>query len=328
MDPAPNPGSMLRPDLEPVTRRLRPRGPDGRLLSRLRQLVPRIPPPRPMRQYNHSPTYQCFGDFFYVDLRRQNPPSDVEGQDHPLENRQHHSVGVCQERGGDMQSPNPGDSSKDSNQGSSDVICLLPVYVPLEENILADAASRFLEIPAWHLHHSVFRAISTRWGLPSIDLFATQASKQTHRFFSWDASDRPDAVDALAQKWDFTLAFAFPPTPLLKSDEETRDVEGDIHLYHPILILTLDVLEVCRLPFFDDLVTDLRTGKPPPILRNLRLVAWRISGGAKASTTSPSTLAISSRLGGVDPQKNATIEPGSTSRTSFTPPEFHSIAQV
>jgi hypothetical protein len=49
-----------------------------------------------------------------------------------------------------------------------------------------------------------------------VSLFASNASKQTQRFFSWDASDNPEAVYALSQKWDFSLEYAFPPIPLLK----------------------------------------------------------------------------------------------------------------
>jgi hypothetical protein len=59
---------------------------------------------------------------------------------------------------------------------------ILPVYIPTEENILADAASRFQEIPDWRLHPNVFQAIAARWGLPVIDLFASNTSKQTKRF--------------------------------------------------------------------------------------------------------------------------------------------------
>jgi hypothetical protein len=85
---------------------------------------------------------------------------------------------------------------------------ILLVFIPTGENILADAASRFQEIPDWQLHPSVFRAISARWDPPSTDLFTSRASKQTHHFFSWDAADNPEAVDALSQKWDFTLAYS------------------------------------------------------------------------------------------------------------------------
>jgi hypothetical protein len=58
-------------------------------------------------------------------------------------------------------------------------VCLLSVYIPMGENILADATSRFQKIPGWHLHPFVFQAIAARWGLPKIDLFASNASKQT-----------------------------------------------------------------------------------------------------------------------------------------------------
>jgi hypothetical protein len=61
---------------------------------------------------------------------------------------------------------------------------ILPVFIPTGENILADAASQFQEIPDWQLHPFVFRAITARWGLPMIDLFASNASKQTQRFYS------------------------------------------------------------------------------------------------------------------------------------------------
>jgi hypothetical protein len=93
---------------------------------------------------------------------------------------------------------------------------ILPVYIPTGENILADAASRFQEIPDWHLHPFVFQAIAARWGLPEIDLFASNTSKQTQRFYSWDAFDNPEGVDALSQRWDFPLAYAFLPIVLLK----------------------------------------------------------------------------------------------------------------
>jgi hypothetical protein len=83
-------------------------------------------------------------------------------------------------------------------------VCILPVFIPTGENILADAASRFQEISGWQLHPSVFRAILARWGAPTIDLFTSRASKQIQHFFSWDTFDNPEAIDALSKKWDFT----------------------------------------------------------------------------------------------------------------------------
>jgi hypothetical protein len=74
---------------------------------------------------------------------------------------------------------------------------ILPVYFPTGENILADSVFCFQKIPNWHLHPLVFLVISARWGLSMIDLFASNISKQTQRFYSWDASENP-GVDALS----------------------------------------------------------------------------------------------------------------------------------
>jgi hypothetical protein len=70
----------------------------------------------------------------------------------------------------------------------------------LEENIQADAASRFQSIPNWHLSPKVFDLISSVRVLPLIDLFVSRRSAQTRRFFAWNAADRPEAIDALSQR--------------------------------------------------------------------------------------------------------------------------------
>jgi hypothetical protein len=93
---------------------------------------------------------------------------------------------------------------------------LLPAFILSEENVQADAASRFQLVPDWHLAPTVFLQISTLWGPPQIDLFVSRQSAQTQRFFSWRAADAPEAIDPLSLRWDFALAFLFPPIPLLK----------------------------------------------------------------------------------------------------------------
>jgi hypothetical protein len=49
-----------------------------------------------------------------------------------------------------------------------------------------------------------------------IDLFASNAYKQTKLFYSWNTFDNPEGVNALSQRWDFPLMFPFPPIALLK----------------------------------------------------------------------------------------------------------------
>jgi hypothetical protein len=93
---------------------------------------------------------------------------------------------------------------------------IMPAFIPSEENLQADAASRFQLVPDWHLDPRVFRQISSLWGPPQIDLFTSLQSMQTTRFMSWRAADSPEAIDALSMRWDFALAYLFPPIPLLK----------------------------------------------------------------------------------------------------------------
>jgi hypothetical protein len=93
-------------------------------------------------------------------------------------------------------------------------------------------------------------------------------------------------------------------------------------------LLMLKVLEVRRLPFMEVLVTDLTTGKPPPILHNLHLVAWRISGGSTPSRSFLAAPEISTRQGGANPQRIDTTEPGNPLRNIFVPPTFHLIKLV
>ncbi|CAJ0915455.1 unnamed protein product [Ranitomeya imitator] len=54
-----------------------------------------------------------------------------------------------------------------------------------------------------------------KWGLPEIDLFASRQNAKVEAFFSLNPRDGSRGVDALAQEWNFRLAYAFPPIPIL-----------------------------------------------------------------------------------------------------------------
>ena len=166
---------------------------------------------------------------------------------------------------------------------------ILPVFLPSEENLLADAASRFQQLPDWHLHPAAFKMLTDRWGLPDIDLFATSASTHLPTFFAWGDDSCALALDALAQPWEFRLAYAFPPPPLLpRTIEKIRRSSGTFLLITPHwptqkwvpMLLDLPVIDVCRLPTWEQLLVDLQTGLPPPTGVALRLVAWLISGAS------------------------------------------------
>ncbi|CAJ0954786.1 unnamed protein product [Ranitomeya imitator] len=63
----------------------------------------------------------------------------------------------------------------------------------------------------WSLNGDVFNQFVCRWGRPVVDLFATRDNKKVKNFCSLNPRENPLAVDAFLIKWDFTLAYAFPP---------------------------------------------------------------------------------------------------------------------
>jgi hypothetical protein len=167
---------------------------------------------------------------------------------------------------------------------------ILPAFISSEENVQADAASRFQLVPDWHLDPQVFHLILTLWGPPQIDLFVSRRSAQTMRFRFWRATDHPEAIDALSMRWDFTLAFLFPPIPLLKRVVRKLELsKGIFLLVNPYWeaqtwfgsLQALQVVDVRRLPFHNDLVIDLLTGEPPLSLERLFLVIWKILGSRR-----------------------------------------------
>jgi hypothetical protein len=189
---------------------------------------------------------------------------------------------------------------------------VLSAYIPSEENLQADTASRFQLVPDWHLDTNVFRQMVSLWGTPQIDLFVSRQSAQVARFMSWRAADFPEAIDALSMRWDFSLAFLFPPIPLFKRVVRKLEVSRGVFLlvtpYWEVQtwfasLQSLPVLEVRRLPFHDALLVDLATGEPPPSLELLFLVVWRICGGLGESTPSQTGLSGLLQQHGTNPQR-------------------------
>jgi hypothetical protein len=256
-------------------------------------------------------------------------PSTINAPDvHPLENRQHHGTGPHPEGRRPQRKGSPRGGRKDPPSCS-------PAFIPSEENIQADAASRFQSIPDWQLAPRVFHQISSLRGPPLINLFASRRSAQMRRFFAWNAADNPETIDALSQKWDFNLAYLFPPIPVLKRViRKLESSRGTYLLVTPYWdaqtwfasLQALAVEDVRRLP--TSAVIDLTTWDPPSNLVRLFLVVWTISGCVGESTPSRIDNLISSRQDGSDPQKTAMSVRGSSSRTSSALPPFRSIRRL
>ena len=212
-------------------------------------------------------------------------------------------------------------------------IRILPVFVKSEVNLLADAASRFIDLPDWHLPSSIFNRISDRWSKPQIDLFATMESTHLPRFFAWGNDEGAEAFDALAQSWDFHLAYAFPPPPLLpRVIDKIAASTGSFILITPFwpaqkwfpVIQTLKVEEVRRLPE-EPPVLDLKTGEQP--LRTLPLLSWKIIGGCEVSTSRKRPLDLSEIVG--ESLQGSGMQQRGVDLRNLSPPEmFRSIPLI
>ena len=212
-------------------------------------------------------------------------------------------------------------------------IRIFPIFISSEENHLADAASRFLDLPDWFLPAEVFRQIVRRWGLPIVDLFASTESAQVPRFFAWGEAPEAEALDALAQTWDFRLAYAFPPPPILLRVIRKIAVSSGIFLlvtpFWPAqkwfpAILTLRVADVRRLPELP-LVIDLTTGSPP--LSRLPLLVWKIFGGSE-HPPSPTSSSVSYATAGDHLLSRDMTPSGALSETFSVPDEYLSFPSI
>jgi hypothetical protein len=208
---------------------------------------------------------------------------------------------------------------------------LLPAYIPLEENVQADAALRFHSIPDSHLAPRIFHRISllrgpprsissllANWprrdasypGTPRTSLKRSTPSARSGTS-NWRSSSLPFPSRGLSGSWSC-------PGGHSSLSPRTRTPRHG-------LPLSLAVGDVCHLPMSADLVIDLTTGEPPPNLERLFLVVWTISGGIGESTPYQIGPSVSSRQDGSNPQKTAMSGRGSPLRPSSALPPFYSI---
>jgi hypothetical protein len=98
-------------------------------------------------------------------------------------------------------------------------IIIDPVRVSSEENNLADAASRFREVPDWSLKPAVMDKVFARWGRADVDLMATTESRKAPFFYGWRSCDTEAlALDSLARDVDWSgweNPYCFPPFSLV-----------------------------------------------------------------------------------------------------------------
>ena len=215
-------------------------------------------------------------------------------------------------------------------------ILLAAKHIPGVQNVQADRLSRsIVDRHDWQLNPAIFRKIDSLWGPLQVDLFASRASKQTSRFFSWKPDPEAEAVDAFAQNWADLKGFANPPWSLVgRCLQQVLQQRATIVLVTPLwptqvwfpalFPLLLDYPRM--LPEFPDLIINLHQEHRVPLPEGAsRLVAWFISGDHTKGQEFRKMLQPSScRLGGVQPIKTTTPlgNCGSVGVLNITPTQF------
>ena len=89
---------------------------------------------------------------------------------------------------------------------------LTATHIAGVENTEADKESRlFNDRTEWTLKREIFAQITTQWGTPEIDLFATRLNTQLPKFVSWKPDPASCFVDAFTIIWKSLYFYAFPP---------------------------------------------------------------------------------------------------------------------
>ena len=81
------------------------------------------------------------------------------------------------------------------------IVVVVPVWVPQEQNQLADYLSKLTDVDDWGISPDFFLWISTLWGPFTVDRFATWYNTKCLRFNSRFWNPGCEGMDALTQNW-------------------------------------------------------------------------------------------------------------------------------
>lgn len=154
------------------------------------------------------------------------------------------------------------------------------------ENSQADALScHQLDHAEWSLPAHLFLEITSHFGHPLVDLFASATNHQVPRSFSRDPG--AEAIDALRSPWPSGLLYAFPPFPLISRVlKKLLEEKAELILLAPRWprrnwyadLVSLSVARPWNIP--DDLIALTQGALSHPDPTWYHLTAWRLSGAS------------------------------------------------
>ena len=94
---------------------------------------------------------------------------------------------------------------------------LSAAYCPGVQNVEADEKSRiYSDQTEWTLRRDLFEEICEKFGIPSIDLFASRLNNQVERYCAWEPDPGAVYIDSFLYEWGKErLVYAFPPFSII-----------------------------------------------------------------------------------------------------------------
>lgn len=90
-------------------------------------------------------------------------------------------------------------------------IWLYATHLPGVENEIVESLSRrFSASVEWELSQTLFDEITSRFGKPTIDLFASHHNAKVHKYCSWFADKYCWKTDAFSFRWNDEFFYIFP----------------------------------------------------------------------------------------------------------------------
>ena len=88
-------------------------------------------------------------------------------------------------------------------------------WIPSEENVQADAISRFIDHGNWAVEQWVFQLAEDQWGPHSVDRMAAAENKKCLRFNAWRLCPGCEAVNCFTQDWRGENNWVAPPLGMI-----------------------------------------------------------------------------------------------------------------